>query len=275
MRKNSLSLRAQRSNLALSHSWRFSWIAASLSLLVTMSPAHAMETVTIMADSSMSVAMAQMARDYSQRSNVIVSTSFLSNLEQQQQINEGAAADVVVTPNLAWIEDLKAQGLVDVYSQMPIAKNQLALVGPLASPLNVKLANGFPTAALIQLFGWEQSFVIGSPDMLQEGVYAKEALRNLGVAGDLEEYTLYIKRLDQMFDMVENHNAYGIFFYSSTIGRAGIRVLDLFPDDSHKPIEYDAVVIAGDNMEQARKFIKYLQSEVAKSILRENGFLAN
>lgn len=238
-------------------------------------PCFAISTVTVMADNSLSIAMTALARDYSKNNNAVVNSSFASSATQQEQISEGGAADILITPKLPWIEDLKTQGLVDVYSQTPIARNRIALVAPVASPLQVKIEEGFPTAQLIQQFGWEPGFVIGSPDALEEGTFSKEALRNVGAAGDLEEYTLYVKRLDQMFDMVANHGMYGLFFYSSTVGKAGIRVLDLLPENTHKPIEYNAVVIAGDNMDEARKFLEYLKSDNAKEILRDNGFLAN
>ncbi len=38
-------------------------------------------------------------------------------------------------------------------------------------------------------------------------------------------------------------------------------------------IDYHALVIAGDNMGNARDFIQYLRSDEAKSILLEFGFL--
>lgn len=228
-----------------------------------------------MADSSMSIAMSELARDYAKRANVVVNTSFAASGAQQAQISEGGAADILITPKQQWIDELKTQGLLDVYSQTAVAKNRLALVGPVNSPLQVRIASEFPTAPLIRLFNWEPAFVVGSPEMLQEGVYGKEALRNLGVAGDLEEYTLYVKQLPQMYAMVTNQQMYGVFFYSSTIGRAGIRVLDIFPESSHRPIAYSAVAIAGDNMEEARKFLKYIQSDAARKILQGNGFLTD
>jgi len=243
--------------------------------LLHATPCFAIDTVTVMADNSLSLAMTALARDYAKSSNAIVNTSFAASAAQQSQISEGSAADILITPKAEWIENLKTQGVVDIYSQTPIARNRIALVAPTNSPLQIKLANGFPVSLLIQQFGWEPNFVVASPDILEEGAFSKEALRNLGVANDLEEYTLYIKRLDQMFDMVANHGMYGLFFYSSTIGKTGVRVLDLLPEDSHRPIEYNAVVLAGDNMDEARKFITYLKSDNAKEILRDYGFLAN
>jgi ABC-type molybdate transport system substrate-binding protein len=40
-------------------------------------------------------------------------------------------------------------------------------------------------------------------------------------------------------------------------------------------IFYQALVIAGDNMEVAREFLKFLKSAEAKKILEQSGFIAN
>ncbi len=235
-------------------------------------PANALPSVTILADPSMGAAIAEIARNYSREHNTVANTAFTSSGQQEEEINEGGSADVLITPKLGWIEDLKTQGLIDVHSEIPIAKNRLALVGPVDTMVDAKLDKGFPTSALLHEMGEEQLFVVGNPETLLEGVYGKEALRSLDANMDMEEHTLYIKHLDQMFDMVRKSHAYGIFFYSSTITRDGIRVLDLFPESSHRPIDYHAVAIAGDNMAEARKFLEYLKSTAARKVLRENGF---
>lgn len=247
-------------------------LIALAAVLYFISPAFALPSVTILADPSMGPAVAEIARNYSREHNVVASTVFTSSSEQQDEINEGGSADVLITPKLGWIETLKTQGLIDVHSEIAVAKNRMALIGPIDSTLNLKIRNSFPSTELIHAMEGEQLFVVGHPETLLEGIYGREALRNLDPNHDMEEYTLYIKNLDQMFEMVRKSHAYGLFFYSSAISRTGIRVIDLLPEDSHHPIDYHAVAIAGDNMGEARKFLDYLKSASARKTLRENGF---
>lgn len=249
-------------------------VACILSLLAS-APAHAIESVNIMADSHLSAVMSHIARYYSRSTGNVANLSFLPASTQDAQIAEGGAADVLVTSQTARIEQLKTQGLIDFYSQTPIARDRLALVGPLESPIQARLAQAFPTAQIILQLGFEPGFVVGHPETLQEGIYGKEAMRNLGAAADLEPYTLYIKDLRQMLDMVARQNAYGVFFYSSVLAVPGLRVIDLFPESSHTPIQYYAVVIASDNMNQARNFMAYLKTPAVRSIFRDNGFIAD
>ncbi len=246
-----------------------------LAFALCASPALALPSVNIMADSSLSIAITEIARDYSRDHGVAVNTSYSASKLQQEQITAGEPADILITPIERWIEELKTQGVVDVHSQMPVARGKLALVGPVDSPLTFKLSQGFPVAQLIWQIGVEPGFVIGNPETLPEGSYAREAMRNLGASSDMEPYTLYIKQLGQMFEMINTHKAYGIFLYSSVLGRPDVRILDTFPEDSHRPIQYHAVVIAGENMDEARRFLDYLKTADARRTLAEKGFITD
>lgn len=228
-----------------------------------------------MGDDTISVAIADLTRSYARDNNVAVNTSFAPEDEQETQIMEEGAGDVLITSNEEWIDDLKLKGLVDAGSTTPIARDQLVLAGPADSTLAVPDSGKFPTAQILDAIGHEPGFVIGTPEALPEGLYAREALHNLGVAGELEPYTLYPKNRRQMFEMVETRHAYGLFFYSTAIRRPGIRVISALPDDTYGPIQYYAVVIASNNMDQARKFIDYLKSIPAKNILKARGFLSD
>jgi ABC-type molybdate transport system substrate-binding protein len=76
-----------------------------------------LSSVTVMADSSMSMAVSEIARNYTRDRQVGVNASFAPATMQQAQINEGADADILITPLEPWIEQLKLQGLVDIHSQ--------------------------------------------------------------------------------------------------------------------------------------------------------------
>jgi molybdate transport system substrate-binding protein len=238
-------------------------------------PAFAIHSISVLADNTIDIALAELARDYSRSKQVIVNTSFASKAMHDTQILEGGAADILITSQPFWIEELKNKGLIDVASRTTIASNQLALVGPLDNTLDIKIEKYFPTAALIKQMANEPMFVVANPGTQIAGIYGKEALRTIGASDDLEPYTLYIREPSQMIGMVSKQNAYGVFLNSTVARRSDVQVLDIFPTSSHQPITYFAVVIAGDNMEEARNFLAYLQQASAKKILKRNGFIEN
>lgn len=238
--------------------------------------AWAIPSITVMADNSMSLAVVEIARRYSAQHNIVVNTSFSIAAHQQALITEGSAVDVLITPQQPWIEELKTRGLIDIYSPTLIASNSLVLVGPKDSSVHFgPESKTLPTAAIINAIGAQPGFVVAHPETLVEGGYSKEALRELDPGALLAPYTLYIKQLRQMFNMVTDHGAYGIFLYSSTINHTGFRVLGRLPEKTHRPMQYFAVVVAGENMDEARRFLDYLKSSEVKSILKDNGFTVN
>jgi molybdate transport system substrate-binding protein len=243
-----------------------------LPLLLVASPARAIDSITIIADSNMSLAVSALARSYALENQVVVNTSFTTQDVQENQITEGAAADILITPRANWIEDLKLRGLVDTNSKTVVARGRLALVGPEDVPIEMDQSQVFPSTAIIQKLNWEPGFVIGYPQQLVEGIYSLEAMRNLGASEDMEPYLLYVKNLEQMMNMVQEQKNFGMFFYADVIGRKNMRVLALIPERSHKPIEYYGVVIAGEKMDEARKFLEFLKSKKAATLFSQYGF---
>jgi molybdate transport system substrate-binding protein len=235
--------------------------------------AFALESVSVLADGNLRAVISQIGRSYSRDFNIIVNTSFAPVAVQETQISEGAAADILITPRVSWIEDLKMRGLVDVYSQTAFTRDQLALVGPAGSQIDANLKNRFPVAEIIRMIDYEPLFVMANPETLPEGGIAKEAMRAIDAADYMEPYTVYLKQRDEMLEMVNKSDAYGVFLYSSIRHYPGIKLLDVFPESTHKPFDYYAVVIAGDNMDGARKFIEYLKTPPAQAIFKKNGFL--
>lgn len=123
-------------------------------------------TVTVMADHSLGMVVSEITRNYSREKNVSVNSSFQSQKIQQEQISEGAAADVVITSKLSWIEDLKLQGLTDIYSQTLLARDTLVLI---SSPdtANIMQSGGrFPWMDIIKVSGGEPNFLLGNPETL-------------------------------------------------------------------------------------------------------------
>ncbi len=250
-------------------------ITAVLILGFLSFPALALESVTVLSDRNMNLAIVAIAREYSASKNVMVNTSFATPDQQEKQILEGGAADILITPRTDWIETLKTQGLLDIYSQMELAKNRLVMVGPQYDAINIDLSAGIPTTRIIRAIGFEQSFMVGNPQYMPDGASAKEVLRNLNASDELEEYTVYIKRPDQISSMVRGRGAYGVFFQSTVRDMQGVKVLDVFPEKTHQPIQYYAVVIAGNNMNEARKFMDFLRSKDARRLLINNGYVVN
>ncbi|MDX2073809.1 MAG: molybdate ABC transporter substrate-binding protein [Alphaproteobacteria bacterium] len=234
-------------------------------------PARAVTNLTVMADNSASIAVAKLARDYARANDVAVSTSFVAKSMQSSQILEGGSADILITQDAKWIDELQLQGLIDIYSKTAFARGRLALIGPADSTLVMKLSGNFFSAPLVHAMHSEPLFFLGNPEYVPDSRYAREALRNLGALDVLEPYTLYLKSYDQMVEQVTQRGGYAVFSYGQALLLEKAKIIDVFPEKTHSNIPYYVVVIAGDNMEEARKFIRYLGGNAARNALRSSG----
>lgn len=247
-----------------------------LLMLLGASPAWAIPTLNIMADKSLAIPMTQIAREYARSHQVSVSTAFISTSDQLEQINEGGAADLLITQRADTIETLKLQGVVDIYSQTIVAKNRLVLAAPLSIPGEMEFFDRqmFPVGLMQQMAGGDLRIYIGSPDYLASGMFAMEAFRNMDTLQDIEPYVRYVKYSPEMYSLMEA-GGFGIMFYTEVLQNKNLRVMNFFPESSHEPILYQAVVVAGENMDEARRFLDFLKTRESKRIIDLNGFVVD
>lgn len=255
-------LRQKISRVLISFFWLFS------------TPAFAISNITVMADESVGIAVAKLARDYARVNQVAVATSFLPKDRQAAQILEGSAADVLITADGKWLAELQTMGLVDIYSKQIFANGRLVLIGARDSSLQMEIHSNFSTAAIINAMGSDPALFIGNPEMVMEGKYAKQSIRSLGVSNALEAYTLYLKSTDEMIEQVTKNQAFAIVNYARALLLNDVRIIDDFPENSHTAMPYYAVAIASDNMDEARRFIKFLTSNIAKNDINRSGLSA-
>lgn len=243
-----------------------------LCLAIPARAQQAPRSLILQADSSLMLPISELARLYTLKTHQPVALFFVQSQHQIHDIVDGAVIDLLITARRTWIDALSQQGLVDPAFKNVIAKNQLVLVAPPTSTEAVDLAHGFNPAPLMLKIGPDNfNFVIGHPESLAEGGASREALRNLGVDGDLEPYMEYPRTLEKLRKAVLKKNAYGLMYASDAKETLGIRILGALPDSSYTPIHYTTLVLAGDNMENARAFVKYLQQKEAGAVFSKYG----
>ena len=67
--------------------------------------------------------------------------------------------------------------------------------------------------------------------------------------------------------------ALGIVYATDAKADAAVKIVGTFPEESHAPIIYPAAVIAASKNADAAEFVKYLQSDKAKAIFEDQGFI--
>jgi len=222
-------------------------------------------SVTVLSASSISAPLIELTREYSKNNNVIINLEFSTSLEFVEQIEEGALADVFITPEPNLIKRLKNQGLIDVYSQINLASNKLALVVSADSKIKFK-----KNATIKDIITEKQKFAIASL-ALSLGKNSYDILKStLGKKYD-KTPILYVSDPSWLIDIIINKNKIGIVYFSDTIRNNKLKLLKII--EKEDPIIYQAVVVAGQNMNQARNYLDYIKSVETKDIFKKHGFV--
>lgn len=229
-------------------------------------------SISIIADSSLALPMTDIILQYTKEKHKAVSASFQPPSEQEVEVSEGASYDVLITARTRLIDDLKLSGLVDIYSEATIAKNHLVLVASSNNDFQTSLADSFPVAEIIRRYSWRLGLVLGNPETLQQGSVARDALRHYGALEDLESYTLYMKDMSEILDMVRDDGVLALVYESDMMGQPELRIVDSVPEKTHQPVVYMAVVLAGDKMDDARQFVDYLKQSQSQKLIEKYGF---
>jgi len=238
------------------------------------SKANAVRNLTIYAEPNLFVALTKIARIYSQNFAVNVSVNFNQSLDFIDEIDSGEPADIFISAHPIFAETMKQKGLVDVYNVGYIANDELILITSKDNKqLSLKfLNNSLDLEDAIKLIDNEKNNLIIDHEGNSSGFFAKSFLQNF----TLQNISIFSKLPEDknsiVKDLTNDLNSYALIFASNLRHDKNIKILAHKKD---KNIFYRALVIAGDNMEVAREFLKFLKKSQSQKILQEQGFFIN
>lgn len=249
------------------------FFAILLSLASTAAFANGqLKNLTILAEPNMVTALTKIARIYSQKNSVIVSISFASSADLINDIDSGEPADIFISSHKDWISNLKQKGLVDIYNITHIANDNLVLATSSQNPKVPALLLDKKTSIeeSLNILDQNRAILIVDSNNTSLGQYTHSLLdflqlQNLKIFEKLDE-----DKTSTFSLITENQDNYSIVLASQVKDRKDIRILAV---SQNQNIFYQALVIAGDNMEGAREFARFLRSSQAKSIFKQSGFV--
>ncbi len=252
--------------------FRAVFVAALLAVMLGAPAApRAEQTVTLFAAASTIVAVAAVARAYEAGGGGKVRTVFAASSTLARQIAQGAPADLYLSANAAWMDELEGRGAIEPGTRVDLLGNVLVLIAPQRSPVEIEIAPGFPLADALG----DRRLAMGDPAHVPAGIYAKAALTKLGVWPDVSARVAYLGDVRGALAMVDRGEAAaGIVYASDVRDAARVRVVGRFPADSHPAIVYPLAVVAGRRRPEVMAFYEFLQTPQARSLLEAQGFAA-
>ena len=230
-------------------------------------PAEPPKEIIISAAASMRDSLTELQKDYAQKKpGVKLTFNFGASGTLQQQIEQGAPADLFLSAGKTQMDALDQKNLIVKDSKVDLVGNELVLVV------------GKDNSTVTSLEDLAKSSVvkisIGTPESVPAGKYAQEALTNLKLWDSLQPKFVLAKDVTQVLNYVETGNVdAGLVYKSDAQGSTKVKVATVVPASSHKAIVYPAAVIsATKNKQIAEDFLKYLQSSEAQQVFVKYGF---
>lgn len=182
-----------------------------------------------------------------------------------KQIENGAPADLFISANVEWMDYLKDKGLMDAKSIGIFAYNELVFVGKpglkVSSPQDVTKLN---------------RIAIGSPKSVPVGQYATEAFKRAGIEKDLQGKLVMAKDVRECLVYADRGEVEGAFVYKTDALEKAQNVKILFAVDQklYPRVTYPiGLTVSGGKKSESVEFLKYLQSDEGKKVLKEQGFV--
>ena len=223
--------------------------------------------VTVFAAASLQNVMKDVGAAYAKAGGATPTFSFAGSSALARQIEQGAPADVFVSADPDWMNDVEKHGLIQPATRKDILTNHLALVAPKDSTIRLKIAPWFP---LLQALGGGK---LAMADVaVPAGLYGKAALENLKVWSQVEGQVARAENVRGALNFVARGEApLGIVYDTDAMIEPGVRIIGLFPDDSHPPIVYPAALLKSAGPGSA-EFLHFVEGPEAKAIFEHYGF---
>ena len=227
--------------------------------------------LTVFAAASLKESMDEAADAYQAATGQRVRVSYAASSALARQISQGAPADVFVSADLEWMDELQSRGLVDAGTRSELLGNTLVLIAP-ATPTAepVALREGLD---LRPLLGSRGRIALGMVDSVPAGKYAKAAFQSLGMWDAIEPRVAGVENVRAALMLVaRGETPLGVVYGSDALAEARVRVLATFPAGSHPDIVYPAARVAASGHPHAAGFVHWLQDDDARAIFRRHGF---
>ncbi|MCM3698051.1 molybdate ABC transporter substrate-binding protein [Paenibacillus macerans] len=183
----------------------------------------------------------------------------------QQQIEQGAPADLFLSAGKKQMDALLDKGFINSELTANLLTNDLVLIVPENATVQINALEDLEQAGNI---------AIGTPESVPAGKYAQQTLTYFKLWDSLQPKLVMTKDVKQVLSYVETGNADAGFVYKTDAAVSDKVKIALTADPaSHDPIEYPAGVLTGSqHPDEATAFYEFLQSAEAMEVFKKYGF---
>lgn len=220
----------------------------------------------VFAGAGLTTTMEEMAESYRSLTGEKISFNFASSGMLAKQIISGAPADVYISANRYWMEEVERSAKLARGTVTEVARNTLVVI---VSP---ELSR--PPSSLSDLGKPEiETIALGDPSHVPAGTYARQALINAGIWRTIKDKILPALNVRAVVAYVERGEAEaGIVYRSDAVISDKVLTAFVVPSDLHEPITFLGAVVKTGNIERAGRFLDFIKGQRGAEIFKRNGF---
>jgi molybdate transport system substrate-binding protein len=246
---------------------------ASVLIVLTIGAATAAhsqdKTITVFASSSMQNSLDHVNVTFTTRTGIKVVANYGATSAMIKQIEGGAPADAFVSANRKWMDYGVEKKVINESTRINLFGNVLVLIAAKDSKIDhVDIKPGFDLAKL----AGDGRIATGDVMAVPVGLYAKAALEKLGVWPSVEsKMAMTVNDRAALGSVARGETPLGIVYATDAKIEPRVKVVGVFPDDSHDPIIYPvaATVNAKPGTSQ---YLAFLRAATAKAFFEGYGF---
>jgi molybdate transport system substrate-binding protein len=234
------------------------------------SPAFAQDkSLTVFAAASMKNALDDIDAAYAAKTGVKVVASYAASSALAKQIEQGAPADIFASADTDWMDYATAKKNISEPTRVNLLGNSIVLIAPKDSKIdNVAIGPGFDLAKL----AGDGKIATGDVKAVPVGKYARAALEKLGAWQAAEPKFAMAESVRAALALVARGEAVlGIVYSTDAKVEPGVKIVGIFPPDSHPAIIYPVAATAAAKAEAAG-YLAFLRTSAAKTIFEKYGF---
>jgi molybdate transport system substrate-binding protein len=226
--------------------------------------------LVVHAAASMKGALDEIAAAHTRDTGTRVSIVYAATSALARQIASGAPADVFLSADEDWMDELASRGHLRAGSRRVVIGNRLVLVAPVGRSAPFVVAPGTDLAGRLGT----GRLAMADPAAVPAGRYARDALVWLGAWPGVKDRLAPAENVRAALLVVALGEApLGIVYASDAAAETRVVVLATFPPDAHAPIRYPGAVLARSGHPQAHAFLDRLTAPAGRDVFLRHGFV--
>jgi len=200
------------------------------------------------------------------KQNINITYNFGASGALQQQIENGAPADVFISAGKKQIDALQEKGLILPDTRRNLLTNRLVLIVPRNSS-EVRNFRQLTNAKVKRI-------AVGEPRSVPAGQYAEQVFINLGILQQIKPKFVLGNNVRQVLAAVESGNVdAGVVYATDARTSQQVKQVATAAENLHSPIVYPVAVLKNSkNISAAKEYIQFLFSNQARTLFQKYGF---